>query len=111
MASSTIADLGRAEYPHRPETACFALVREEREGGGSAPRSRASAHRALWRGDVLLGGYLSERFNGADIADALERRSDARPRPSSSSAPDASTRRKRAAAAGVEIHELDPVAA
>ena len=72
MALDTIADLGARNVLITQETACFALVREERR----VQRFRASIPRVepiapVGAGDVLLGGYLSERFNGRSVGDAL----------------------------------------
>ena len=72
MALDTIADLGARNVLITQETACFALVREERQ----VQRFRASIPRVepiapVGAGDVLLGGYLSERFNGRSVGDAL----------------------------------------
>ena len=72
MALDTIADLGARNVLITQETACFALLREERQ----VQRFRASIPRVepiarVGAGDVLLGGYLSERFNGRAVADAL----------------------------------------
>jgi 1-phosphofructokinase family hexose kinase len=72
MALDTIADLGARNVLITQETACFALLREERR----VQRFRASIPRiepiaAVGAGDVLLGGYLSERFNGRSAGDAL----------------------------------------
>jgi fructose-1-phosphate kinase PfkB-like protein len=72
MALDTIADMGARNVLITQETACFALVREERQ----VQRFRASIPRvepiaAVGAGDVLLGGYLSERFNGKPVGDAL----------------------------------------
>ena len=72
MALDTIADLGARNVLITQETACFALVREERD----VRRFRASIPRvepiaAAGAGDVLLAGYLSERFNGRSVGDAL----------------------------------------
>jgi fructose-1-phosphate kinase PfkB-like protein len=72
MALDTIADLGARNVLITQETACFALVREERR----VQRFRASIPRvepvaAVGAGDVLLAGYLSERFNGLSVGDAL----------------------------------------
>ena len=59
MALDTIADLGARNVLITQETACFALVREERQ----VRRFRASIPRVepiapVGAGDVLLGGYL-----------------------------------------------------
>ena len=72
MALDTIADLGARNVLITQETACFALVREERR----VQRFRASIPRVepvapVGAGDVLLAGYLSERFNGRPVDDAL----------------------------------------
>jgi 1-phosphofructokinase/tagatose 6-phosphate kinase len=72
MALETIADLGARNVLITQETACFALVREERH----VQRFRASIPRVdpiapVGAGDVLLAGYLSERFNGRSAGDAL----------------------------------------
>ncbi len=72
MALDTIADLGARNVLITQETACFALIREERE----VRRLRASIPRvepvaAAGAGDVLLAGYLAERFNGRSVGDAL----------------------------------------
>ena len=72
MALDTIADLGARNVLITQETSCFALFREERQ----VRRFRASIERVepiapVGAGDVLLGGFLSERFNGAPLDDAL----------------------------------------
>ena len=72
MALDTIADLGARNVLITQETACFALVREERR----VQRFRASIPRVepvapVGAGDVLLAGYLSERFDGHPVDDAL----------------------------------------
>ena len=72
MALDTIADLGARNVLITQETACFALIREDRR----VQRFRASIPRVepiapVGAGDVLLGGYLSERFNGRSVGDAL----------------------------------------
>ncbi len=113
MALDTIAGLGARNVLITQETACFALIREERE----ARRFRASIPRvepvaAVGAGDVLLGGYLSERFNGADVADALRTAIGC----AAASVVELGAGRfdpkeAQQLAAGVEIHELDPVAA
>jgi 1-phosphofructokinase family hexose kinase len=73
MALDTIADLGARNVLITQEAACFALFREER---GHVQRFRASIPRVepiapVGAGDVLLAGYLSERFNGRSVGDAL----------------------------------------
>ena len=113
MALETIADLGARNVIITQETACFAFIREN----GKARRFRASIPRvepiaAVGAGDVLLGGYLSERFNGASVADAL--RAAIGCAAASVTAVGAGRFNPRDAqhlAAGVELHELDPVAA
>jgi 1-phosphofructokinase family hexose kinase len=72
MALDTIADLGARNVLITQETACFALFREERQ----VRRLRASVARvepvaSVGAGDVLLAGFLSERFNGRSFGDAL----------------------------------------
>ena len=113
MALDTIADLGARNVLITQETACFALLREERQ----VQRFRASIPRVepiapVGAGDVLLGGYLSERFNGRSVADALRTAVGC----AAASVVELGAGRfdpREAArlAAGVEIVELDPVAA
>ena len=72
MALDTIADLGARNVLITQETACFALLLEERK----VQRFRASIPRVepiapVGAGDVLLAGYLSGRFNGRSMSDAL----------------------------------------
>ena len=72
MALDAIADLGARNVLITQETACFALLREER----TVHRFRASIPRVepiapVGAGDVLLAGYLSERYNGRSAGDAL----------------------------------------
>ncbi len=72
MALETIADLGARNVLITQETSCFALFREERQ----VRRFRASVARiepvaSVGAGDVLLGGFLAERFDGASPDDAL----------------------------------------
>ena len=72
MALDVIADLGARNVLITHETTCFGLFREERQ----VRRFRASIERVepiahVGAGDVLLGGFLSERFNGASLDDAL----------------------------------------
>ncbi len=56
--------------PRRPRASrSCARTREARRFRASIPRVEPIA--PVGAGDVLLGGYLSERFNGADVADAL----------------------------------------
>jgi fructose-1-phosphate kinase PfkB-like protein len=72
MALDTIADLGARNDLITRETECFALFREERQ----IRRLRASVARvepvaSVGAGDVLLAGFLAERFNGRSLDDAL----------------------------------------
>jgi 1-phosphofructokinase family hexose kinase len=72
MALDTIADLGARNVLITRETECFALFREERQ----IRRLRASVARvepvaSVGAGDVLLAGFLAERFNGRSLDDAL----------------------------------------
>jgi 1-phosphofructokinase family hexose kinase len=72
MALDTIADLGARNVLISQETACFGLFREDR----TVRRLRASVARqepvaSVGAGDVLLAGFLSERFNGRPLDDAL----------------------------------------
>ena len=98
MALDTIADLGARNVLITQETACFGLFREERQ----VRRFRAAIARiepvaSVGAGDVLLGGFLTERFNGhAARRRAAHGRSAARPPRCSSSAPAASTPARRA---------------
>jgi 1-phosphofructokinase family hexose kinase len=72
MALDAIADLGARNVLITRETACFALFREERQ----VRRLRASVERlepvaSVGAGDVLLAGFLAERFNDRGVGDAL----------------------------------------
>ena len=72
MALETIADMGARNVLITQETACFGLFREERQ----VRRFRASIARIepvapVGAGDVLLGGFLAERFNGRSLDEAL----------------------------------------
>ena len=72
MALETIADLGARNVLITQETACFALVREER----NVRRFRASIERLepvapVGAGDVLLAGFLAARFNDEPVGAAL----------------------------------------
>jgi fructose-1-phosphate kinase PfkB-like protein len=95
------------------ETACFALLREERQ----VQRFRASIPRVepiarVGAGDVLLGGYLSERFNGRADADALRTAVGCAAASVVELGAGRFERREAARlAAGVEIVELAPVEA
>ncbi len=113
MALETIADLGARNVLITRETSCFLLVREERE----VRRFRASIPRVepiapVGAGDVLLAGYLSERFKGAAVADALRTAIGcAAASVVELGAGRFDPREAQQLAAGVEIDELDPVAA
>jgi fructose-1-phosphate kinase PfkB-like protein len=113
MALDVIANLGARNVLITQETACFALMREN----GEARRFRASTPRvepiaAVGAGDVLLAGYLSERFNGADVSDALRTAIGcAAASVTALGAGRFDPKEAQQLAAGVEIHELDPVAA
>ena len=72
IALDTIADMGARNVLITQETSCFGLFREERE----VRRFRASIPRvepvaSVGAGDVLLGGFLAERLDGASLDDAL----------------------------------------
>lgn len=113
MALDTISDLGARNVLITQETTCFALIREERK----VQRFRASIPRvepiaAVGAGDVLVAGYLSERFNGRTVDDALRTAVGC----AASSVVELGAGRfdpRKAArlAANVEIAELEPVEA
>jgi 1-phosphofructokinase family hexose kinase len=113
MALDTIADLGAHNVLITQETSCFALLREERQVRrfhASIPRVEPIA--AVGAGDVLLGGYLSERFNGAPVDDALRTAIGcAAASVVELGAGRFDPREAQRLAAGVEIDELDPVQA
>ncbi len=72
MALDTIADIGARNVLITQETSCFALFREEKQ----VLRLRASVARidpvaSVGAGDVLLAGFLAERFDGQPPAAAL----------------------------------------
>jgi len=72
MELDAIADLGARNVLITQETSCFALLREDRK----VQRFRALIPRVepiapVGAGDVLLAGYLSERYNGRAAGDAL----------------------------------------
>jgi 1-phosphofructokinase/tagatose 6-phosphate kinase len=72
MALDTIADLGARNVLITQESACFALVREER----TVRRFRASIERIepvapVGAGDVLLAGFLAALFNREPVDEAL----------------------------------------
>ena len=71
-ALDAIADLGARNVLITQETACYGLFREDRHVRrlrASVARQEAVAH--VGAGDVLLAGFLSERFNGRPLDDAL----------------------------------------
>jgi 1-phosphofructokinase family hexose kinase len=71
-ALDAIADLGARNVLITQETACYALFREDRHVRrlrASVVRQEPVAH--VGAGDVLLAGFLSERFNGRPLDDAL----------------------------------------
>ena len=72
VALDAIVELGARNVLITQETACFALFREDRV----TRRYRAAIDRiepvaAVGAGDVLLGGFLAARFNGAPVDTAL----------------------------------------
>ncbi len=72
MALDAIADLGARNVLITQETSCFGLFREERV----VRRFRASVARidpvaSVGAGDVLLAGFLAERFDGRPLDEAL----------------------------------------
>ena len=72
MALDAIADLGARNVLITQETSCFGLFREERV----VRRFRASVERidpvaSVGAGDVLLAGFLAERFEGRPLDEAL----------------------------------------
>jgi 1-phosphofructokinase family hexose kinase len=72
MALDTIADMGARNVLITQETACYALVREERQVRrlrASVARQEPVAH--VGAGDVLLAGFLSERFSDRRVAESL----------------------------------------
>jgi 1-phosphofructokinase family hexose kinase len=72
MALDTISDIGARNVLITAETSCFGLFREEKQ----VTRLRASVARLdpvadVGAGDVLLAGFLAERFNGRPPEEAL----------------------------------------
>jgi 1-phosphofructokinase family hexose kinase len=72
MALDAIADLGARNVLITQETSCFGLFREDRQ----IRRFRASVARIdpiapVGAGDVLLAGFLTVRFNGGSLDEAL----------------------------------------
>ena len=113
MALDAIADLGARNVVITQETSCFALVREKRK----VRRLRASVERVepvahVGAGDVLLAGYLAERFNGRGFGDALRFAVGcAAASVLELGAGRFDPREAARLAGGVEIEELDPVKA
>ncbi len=113
MALDAIADLGARNVLITQETSCFALFREERQ----VRRFRASIERVepvahVGAGDVLLGGFLSERFNGRSLDEALRAAVGcAAASVTELGAGRFDPRDAARLAAGVEIAELEPVEA
>ena len=113
MALDTIADLGARNVLITQQTACFGLFREERQ----VRRLRASIARiepvaSVGAGDVLLGGFLAERFNGRSLEDALRTAvACAAASVLELGAGRFDPREAHRLQAGVEVVELDPVEA
>jgi fructose-1-phosphate kinase PfkB-like protein len=113
MALDTIADLGARNVLITQETACFGLFREERQ----VRRFRASIPRiepvaSVGAGDVLLGGFLAQRFNGRPLDDALRTAvACAAASVLELGAGRFDAREANRLAGGVEVAELDPVSA
>ena len=113
IALDAIADLGARNVLITQETACFGLFREER----TVRRFRASIARvepvaAVGAGDVLLGGFLAERFSGRGVADALRTAVGcAAASVTELGAGRFDARDAGRLAAGVELVELEPVSA
>jgi 1-phosphofructokinase/tagatose 6-phosphate kinase len=113
MALETIADMGARNVLITQETACFGLFREERtvrRFHASVPRVEPVA--PVGAGDVLLGGFLAERFNGRALDDALRTAVGA----AAASVVELGAgrfdpREALRRAGGVEVVELDPVEA
>jgi tagatose 6-phosphate kinase len=113
MALDTIADLGARNVLITQETACFGLFREERQ----VRRLHASVARlepvaSVGAGDVLLAGFLSERFNGRALGEALRAAAGcAAASVLELGAGRFDLREASRLAAGVEVTELDAVSA
>jgi len=113
IALDTIADMGARNVLITQETSCFGLFREERE----VRRFRASIPRvepvaSVGAGDVLLGGFLAERLDGASLDDALRTAVGA----AAASVVELGAgrfdpREAQRLAGGVDVVELDPVEA
>ncbi len=113
MALDAIADLGARNVLITQETSCFGLFREERQ----LRRFRASVPRVeplapVGAGDVLLAGFLSERYNGRAVGDALRTAVGcAAASVLELGAGRFDPREASRLATGVELAELDPVSA
>jgi 1-phosphofructokinase family hexose kinase len=112
MALDAIADLGARNVLITQETSCFGLFREER----NVRRYRASIARIepvapVGAGDVLLAGFLSDRFNGRSLDDALRTGVGcAAASVVELGAGRFDTREAQRLAANVELQELSPIA-
>jgi len=111
MALEAIADLGARNVLITQETACFGLFREERQ----LRRLRASVARvepvaSVGAGDVLLAGFLSQRFNGRPLDEALRAAVGCAAASVLELGPGRFDPREASRlAAGVEVAELEPV--
>ncbi len=111
MALDTIADLGARNVLITQETACFGLFHEER----TVRRYRASIARiepvaSVGAGDVLLAGFLAERFNGRPLDEALRTAVGcAAASVTELGAGRFDPREAQRLASGVELQELQPV--
>jgi 1-phosphofructokinase/tagatose 6-phosphate kinase len=113
MALEAIADLGARNVLITQETSCFGLFHEDRR----VRRFRASVARMdpiapVGAGDVLLAGFLSVRFNGGSLDEALRIGVGA----AAASVLELGAgrfdvREAGRLAAGVELEELEPVSA
>jgi 1-phosphofructokinase/tagatose 6-phosphate kinase len=113
MALEAIADLGARNVLITQETSCFGLFHEDRR----VRRFRASVARIdpiapVGAGDVLLAGFLTVRFNGGSLDEALRIGVGA----AAASVLELGAgrfdvREASRLAAGVELEELEPVSA
>jgi len=113
MALEAIADLGARNVLITQETSCFGLFHEDRR----VRRFRASVARMdpiapVGAGDVLLAGFLTVRFNGGSLDEALRIGVGA----AAASVLELGAgrfdvREASRLAAGVELEELEPVSA
>jgi 1-phosphofructokinase/tagatose 6-phosphate kinase len=113
MALEAIADLGARNVLITQETSCFGLFHEDRR----VRRFRASVARMdpiapVGAGDVLLAGFLTVRFNGGSLDEALRIGVGA----AAASVLELGAgrfdvREAGRLAAGVELEELEPVSA